>query len=117
MMDAKTSRSALERRTLNQSRGHLKDIQNLNPGSRYEANKCKFGKNSMNGTNRRLNSTEGNISKNEKLTLETLQNETQREKIEPNRIINSTTKNTQINSCGCIPIKFSLESKGSVHRP
>lgn len=46
----------------------------------------------MNGTNSRLNITEGNISKHEDLTLETLQNETQREKIEPNRIINSTTK-------------------------
>lgn len=49
-------------------------------------------KNLMNGTNSRLNITEGNISKHENLTLETLQNETQREKIEPNRLINSTTK-------------------------
>lgn len=49
-------------------------------------------KNSMNGTNSRLNITEENISKHDNLTLETLQNETQREKTEPNRKINNPTK-------------------------
>lgn len=44
MMDAKTSKSTLERRTLNQSRGDMEDIQNLNPSSRYETIKCKMEK-------------------------------------------------------------------------